>query len=33
MFSIPFGEEKFDVMWDAGVLERFSQGERLDALT
>ncbi len=33
IFSIPFSSEKFDVTWNAGVLEHFSQGERLEALT
>jgi 2-polyprenyl-3-methyl-5-hydroxy-6-metoxy-1,4-benzoquinol methylase len=32
IFSIPFSEEKFDVTWNAGVLEHFSAGERLEAL-
>jgi 2-polyprenyl-3-methyl-5-hydroxy-6-metoxy-1,4-benzoquinol methylase len=33
IFSIPFSEGKFDVTWNAGVLEHFSAEERLEALT
>jgi 2-polyprenyl-3-methyl-5-hydroxy-6-metoxy-1,4-benzoquinol methylase len=33
IFSIPFGDEVFDVTWNAGVLEHFSMDERRLALT
>jgi 2-polyprenyl-3-methyl-5-hydroxy-6-metoxy-1,4-benzoquinol methylase len=33
IFSIPFGDEVFNVTWNAGVLEHFSMDERRLALT
>jgi 2-polyprenyl-3-methyl-5-hydroxy-6-metoxy-1,4-benzoquinol methylase len=32
IFSIPFRKEKFDVTWNAGVIEHFSAAERQTAL-
>ncbi len=33
LFTLPFASETFDVVWNAGVLEHFSQLERCKALT